>query len=93
MKRAARIEVQLYRRVFGEGYHAARTYRARTPGGALLAARVLLAREPVITTRARYHEDTARGPFAQVTRGPRKATTIDAPVFVVPSVGEQGWTP
>ena len=88
-----RIEVQLYRRVFGEGYHAARTYRARTPGGALLAARVLLAREPVITTRARYHEDTARGPFAQVTRGPRKATTIDAPVFVVPSVGEQGWTP
>lgn len=87
------LEVQLYRRVYGEGYHAARTYRARTPGGALLAAKVLLAREPVITTRARYHEDTARGPFAQVTRGPRKATTIDAPVFVVPSVGGQGWTP
>ena len=88
-----RIEVQLYRRVYGEGFKVARTVRARTPGGALLAARVLLVREPVITTRACYHEDTARGPFAQVTRGPRKATTIDAPVFVVPSVGGQGWTP
>ena len=88
-----RIEVQLYRRVFGEGYHAARTYRARTPGGAILAAKVLLAREPVLTTRARYHEDVDRGPFAKVIRGARKATTIEAPVFVVPSVGEQGWTP
>ena len=88
-----RIEVQLYRRVFGEGYHAARTYRARTPGGALLAAKVLLARDPVITTRARYHEDVNRGPFARVVRGARKAATIEAPVFVVPSVGEQGWTP
>lgn len=88
-----RIEVQLYRRVYGEGYHAARTYRARTPGGALLAAKVLLAREPVITTRARQNEDVNRGPFARVIRGARKADTIEAPVFVVPSVGEQGWTP
>jgi len=88
-----RIEVQLYRRVYGEGYQVARTVRARTPGGAMLATKMLLAREPVITTRARYHEDVTRGPFAQVTRGPRKPTTIEAPVFVVPSVGEQGWTP
>lgn len=93
MKRAARIEVQLYRRVYGEGFQVARTVRARTPGGALLAAKVLLAREPVITTRARQNEDTSRGPFAMVARGPRKPTTIDAPVFVVPSVGELGWTP
>ena len=88
-----RIEVQLYRRVYGEGYHAARTYRARTPGGALLAARVLLSREPVITTRARYHEDVGRGPFARVVRGARKAVEIEAPVVVEKSVGELGWTP
>lgn len=85
--------MQLYRRVFGEGYRAARTYRARTPGGALLAARVLLAREPVITTRARYHEDVNRGPFARVFRGARKAVEIEAPVIVEKSVGELGWTP
>ena len=88
-----RIEVQLYGRVYGEGFKVARTVRARTPGGALLAARVLLAREPVITTRARYHEDVSRGPFARVVRGARKAVEIEAPVVVEKSVGELGWTP
>ena len=88
-----RIEVQLYRRVYGEGFKVARTVRARTPGGALLAAKVLLSREPVITTRARRNEDVSRGPFAKVVRGARKAVEIEAPVVVEKSVGELGWTP
>lgn len=74
-------------------FTASRKLRARTPAGATLFARAALASHEVVTTRGCYHRDVGRGAYAALLRGARKATIIEAPVRIVPSVGELGVTP
>ena len=67
--------------------------RRRTLHAAERAAKKLLARHEIETTRGCYHRDVARGAVCDVRLGPDDVIEIGAPVRIVPSVGELGVTP
>jgi hypothetical protein len=62
-----------------------------------LCARHLLRSHTVVTTNGCYHRDTRHAAFVLVSEPGKPLTkpvaSYDAPVDIVPSVGELGWTP
>mgnify|MGYP001260895186 CR=1 FL=1 len=69
------------------------TVRRRTLHAAERAAEKLLARHEVETTWGCYWRDVKRAPFALINDKRGLVDQIDAPVRIVPSVGELGVTP
>ncbi len=77
-----------------DGWHAFQRKELgsfRTHERAKRAVEAWLMAHPVETTRGCYHRDVARGPHGEVRNAKRPdlcGESIDAPVLIVPSVGE-----
>lgn len=80
---------------YERGHRGTETRKVGSLRAAELLSESLLRSRPVVTTDGCYHRDVARGAWCG-TFAPgkhRPVQTIDAPVHIVPSVGDLGWSP
>ena len=87
------ITVTLFTYSWPNSFEAKRTVQCRTRFGAMMTAKAILRPHEVETTKYCRARDTAKGAYCVVQSGGRKCTFVDAPVRIVPSVSELGWTP
>jgi hypothetical protein len=75
---------------FANGWTLTRSERRRTLVGASSRAAELVAKHPI--TRTRYI-GPSRSRFVSIKRDGREVASAEPREFIVPSVGELGWTP